>query len=206
MGAEDQTVVRETAEAVAGRKAGLEIAKLQAEIVNLRRSSTWKGVVERNVSFFAAFISVAGLAVGLWQFNRQQVANREQAKAQAAKEELGRNEELRKAYWQEQKTVYSQGSRYAGIIASAGSLNQVVNETREFWGLYWGTMSLLEHSEVEKAMMAFGDAVVEWQKRNQKPAGIENLSYQLAHCMKQSLAKTWRPVSGGPEKDKACPY
>ena len=115
-------------------------------------------------------------------------------------------EELKKAYWQEQKNTYAQGSLYAGLIAGASSLNQVANEARQFFGLYWGPMSLLEHSEVESSMIAFGTALKKWQATGKKPKGIEDLSYQLAHCMKQSLAKTWRPVTGTSVRDEHCPF
>jgi hypothetical protein len=187
-------------------RARLEIERLRAEVTSLQRSNSWRGAMERNVAFLAAFLTAAGIGIGLIQFNKQQQANREQSMIQAERDDVTRMEELKKAYWQEQKNTYAQGSLYAGLIASASSLKEVANETRQFFGLYWGPMSLLEHSEVERSMIDFGRALTAWQQSGKKPENIENLSYQLAHCMKQSLGKTWRPVTGESIRDKKCPY
>ena len=187
-------------------KLSLEVDKLKAEIISLSHAKTWLGIVERNVAFLAILVSAAGIAVGLHQFNEGQKAARQDAQDRAFNELATRNEELKKTYWQEQKSIYIEGSRYAGLIANAKTLHEVDQEVKRFFSLYWGPMSLLEHVEVEKAMVAFGQEVTAWQETKHKPAEITKRSYQLAHCMKQSLAKTWRPVSGASPIDENCPY
>ena len=194
---------RQSAEA---EKLRLEIDKLKVEIIGLSHAKTWLGIVERNVAFLAILVSAAGIAVGLHQFNEGQKAARQDAQDRASHELATRNEELKKTYWQEQTSIYIEGSRYAGLIANAKTLHEVDQEVKRFFSLYWGPMSLLEHVEVEKAMVAFGKEVTAWQETKQKPAEIKNRSYQLAHCMSQSLAKTWRPVSGSSPTDVNCPY
>jgi hypothetical protein len=67
-------------------------------------------------------------------------------------------------------------------------------------------MSLIESHEVELAMIAFGKSLGSWESSGIKPKEIEDISYALAHCMKQSLSKTWRPASGKEVRDTACPY
>jgi hypothetical protein len=190
----------------AEEKVRLEIQKLRAEIEGLKRDNSWWGRVDRNAALLAAVIAAASVGVGLYQFNSGQAANREQLRIQSDREETARGEELKKTYWEEQKKIYEQASNYAALICKADSTSRVASETKQFWALYWGNMSLLEHHEVERAMIDFGDALEKWQRTNKKPEGLENLSYTLAHCMRQSLSKTWRPVSGGSVRDDACPY
>jgi hypothetical protein len=186
-------------------KSVLEIEKLKAEVVSLRRANSWLGAMERSGAFLAILVSAAGIAMGLHQFNSGQDAARRDAQDRAAQELAARNEELKKTYWQEQKDIYIESARYAGLIAHAERLDAVGDEVKNFFALYWGPMSLLEHTEVERSMIAFGQEVARWRATNQKPAAIQNRSYELAHCMKQSLAKTWRPVSGDSPIDQSCP-
>jgi hypothetical protein len=188
---------------LAEEKTRLELEKLKAEVENLHRGASPWTTIGRNPPLIIAIITTG---IGIFQFTRQQQANRNQLAAQAAREDAGRAEELKKTYWVEQKRVYDLGSNSAGLIAKATSLKEVAQETRQFWGLYWGGMSLIESPEVERAMMDFGGALSAWDHTGKKPSSVESLSYQLAHCMKQSLSKTWRPVSGGDVRDKACPY
>ncbi len=62
-----------------------------------------------------------------------------------------------------------------------------------------------DRRKVESAMVEFGEALKQWETTAKKPQAIENLSYRLAHCMRQSLSETWSPVFGY-VKDAACPW
>ncbi len=190
---------------VAHEKARLEVEKLRAEIDSLKRSNSWWDRLDRNAALLTVLITVISLCVGVYQFTRSQEANRKQLTQQAAQEEAARKEQLKRAYWEEQKKIYEEASNYAAVIANANSLKDVVRERGGFWVLYWGKMSLLEHTEVESAMVEFGEALKQWETTAKKPQAIENLSYRLAHCMRQSLSETWSPVFGY-VKDAACPW
>lgn len=177
----------------------LEVEKLQAEIGNLRGANSGWARAAHHTAVFTALLTAVSIGIGLLQFNREQQAS-------ARREEAGRSEELRKTYWQEQKKVYDLAANAVATIAIAASVKDVAPEIRQFWALYWGGMSLIEGHEVERAMMDFGTTLAKWQQSGTKPSGVEDLSYRVAHCMKQSLAKTWRPVTGVNVLDPACPY
>lgn len=180
-------------------KAQLEIEKLRAELDQLRQTRRPWTVIANNTAIFTAILTAVSVGIGLFQFNQQQ-------RDTARREEAARAEELRKTYWEEQKRAYDQAANAAATIANAGSLQEAQAEVRQFWALYWGGMSLVESREVERAMIDFGRLLTEWQETGTKPGDIRNLSYRVAHCMKQSLAKTWRPVTGASVLDQACPY
>jgi hypothetical protein len=180
-------------------KSQLEIEKLRVELQTLRSANRPWSLIARNVTVFTAILTAVSVGIGLFQFNRQQQAT-------ARREEAGRAEELRKTYWQEQKRAYDQAANAAASIASASALKEVPAEVRQFWALYWGGMSLIESPEVERAMIDFGNLLSAWERSGTKPDEVKNISYRVAHCMKQSLAKTWRPVTGGTVLDAACPY
>jgi hypothetical protein len=184
---------------IAERKAQLEIEKLTAELESVRLANRPWSQAARYTAVFTALLTALSVGIGLFQFNQQQQAT-------ARREEAGRSEELRKTYWLEQKKVYDQAVNAVATIAGAASLKEAAPEVRQFWALYWGGMSLIEGHEVELAMIDFGKTLSLWQQSGNKPDGVENLSYRVAHCMKQSLGKTWRPVTGAAVLDPACPY
>lgn len=116
-------------------------------------------------------------------------------------------QEFRKRYWEAQFTLYTQAAEAAASIANAGKLEEVDAERKKFWRLYWGPLSAIEHPEVEDAMKRYGQvlgACEEDRKRScftpfpgTAHTELREASYNLAHCIRASLAMTWRPVDIG---------
>ncbi|MGH7391506.1 MAG: hypothetical protein ACREM3_18905 [Candidatus Rokuibacteriota bacterium] len=116
-------------------------------------------------------------------------------------------EEFRKRYWDVQFTLYSEATEAAAAIANARQLSDVEKERRRFWQLYWGVLSAIEHPEVEAAMKRFGTVLAECEggRKDSCPSPLpgaarsplRSASYNLAHCVRASLARTWRPVDIG---------
>jgi hypothetical protein len=129
-------------------------------------------------------------------------------------------QEFRKRYWEAQFTLYTDAAASAAAIANARNLEAVEMERRRFWQLYWGPLSAIEHPEVEAAMKRYGTelAACEAGKRESCPSPLpgtaltplRSASYNLAHCIRASLATTWRPVDIGganrcQDRDKSPP-
>ena len=118
-------------------------------------------------------------------------------------------QEFRKRYWEAQFTLYTDAAASAAAIANARDLAAVDAERKRFWQLYWGPLSAIEHPEVEAAMKRFGTvlAACEDGQKGSCPSPspgtafspLRSASYNLAHCIRASLATTWRPVDIGGE-------
>lgn len=187
-------------------KNDLEKRKLELEAKGLESKHKWEDRVARYIPVMTALVAVAGVLIGAQQFKKQQEFDRHALAAQSLRDYETRQQELKKEYWEEQIEIYKEAGNAAAAIATAKTLEEVEEERKKFWRLYWGIMSLIEHSEVEKAMKAFGDQLLVWENSKTKPASLETLSYRIAHCSRKSLQKTWSPVDIGDYGNTRCPY
>lgn len=114
-----------------------------------------------------------------------------------------KREEFRQRFWDQQHVLYSRASDTAATIALASDLHSVEAERIKFWRLYWGPLSMVEHQSVESAMKNFGtilgeiesgDRPITKSQRGDEPNDIRLAAYDLAHAMRDSLAKTWQPI------------
>jgi|RhiMethySRZTD1v2_1073278.scaffolds.fasta_scaffold22418_5 hypothetical protein len=128
---------------------------------------------------------------------------------------ITRQTEFRKRFWEEQVALYREATDAAAEIAMAADLKSAELARQRFWKLYWGKLSMIEHKEVERAMIAFGGALSECEKGNkttcfgpiegEPPTELRSRAYQLAHCARYSLAMTWNPAAID-DSHKVCPY
>jgi hypothetical protein len=208
---------QENQPSVADSKAALEIEKLKAEIENLRKSNSLGARLAQYNPVVTVLIAVVGVIFSIHQFNtqqkqnteqhlRQQEANSQQMKLQSDRDFTAREQESKKRYWEEQNQIYKEACDAAATIAAASSLEEVKAERKKFRRLYWGIMSLVENSSVERAMVAFDRSLSEWENNHSKPWDLVNHAYTIAHCCRKSLQATWSPVEIGDLKDKQCPY
>lgn len=117
-----------------------------------------------------------------------------------------KREEFRKRFWEEQYALYSKAVNAAATIAAAHDLDSVQPAREEFWCLYWGSLSMIEDRNVEVAMVNFGKKLCEFEKRGRLldnpacgavPTDLRVAAYDLAHSMRESLARTWQPIDLG---------
>jgi hypothetical protein len=113
-----------------------------------------------------------------------------------------RANEFKKAFWTEQLTLYKKATSLAATLAVSKNLNDVEEDREDFWKLYWGQLSIIEHPEVKDAMVEYGNQLYEVEKGNQSTSTLRQLSYNLARACRKSLAKTWEPVNIGDLDDK----
>jgi len=131
-------------------------------------------------------IAVVPILVGLFQYNAT------------------RREEFRKRFWEEQIALYRDASQAASEIAMSDSLASSASARLRFWCLYWGKLSMVEHKEVERAMMAFGKQLGACEKSKSDACfgpvdgsvstELRRRAYALAHCAGYSLTRTWNPA------------
>ena len=69
---------------------------------------------------------------------------------------LTKRSEFRKRFWEEQLALYRRVCSVAGALASAEHIANVETERNEFWKLFWGELSIVEHGNVKQAMEKFG--------------------------------------------------
>ena len=130
---------------------------------------------------------------------------------------ITRQTEFRKRFWEEQVAVYREAEDAAAEIAMSPDLKSAADARQRFWKLYWGKLSMIEHREVEQAMIAFGVTLAACEKgesndcfdttvkEGSTSTALRRLTYVLAHCARYSLAMTWNPANIDDTRDK-CPY
>ena len=118
-------------------------------------------------------------------------------------------EERRIRFWEEQLSLYKEASDAAATLATASTLEDAREAREKFWKLYWGKLSIVENSSVERAMVAFGNVLEEIEALQEKGEGyklsaLEQPSLDLAHCARASLLSTWKVVEIG--EIRICPF
>ncbi len=180
-----------------------QVEKLRVEIVTLRESSEWNQRVGRYLPLATAFVAVAGMSLGVWQFN---VGRRDAVMREVAR-----------PFWENQLEIYVQAATAAAEVAVETDPTKSKEAQVKFWTLYWGPMGCVEDVtlasaskekgfEVEAAMVDFGKAL---QPQNQTPSTPEDkrgstpinfrsidselsgklqpLALQIAHAIRQQL-------------------
>ena len=117
-----------------------------------------------------------------------------------------RRQEFRKRFWESQLSLYQEALKAAASIAMSTTLDRIDEARNEFWELYWGRLSMIEHRSVERAMINFGGVLAKYEgspelfekeamKPRNCPTELRSAAYKLAHVMRDSLGKTWQPVN-----------
>jgi hypothetical protein len=126
-----------------------------------------------------------------------------------------RQTEFRKRFWEEQLVLYKEALEAASAIAMSPDLDAAKEARGKFWHLYWGKLSMIEHKEVEQAMIAFGAALGACEAGTPDSCigeadgslatGLRPQAIALAHCIRFSLLETWNPAELDNSSDR-CPY
>lgn len=100
----------------------------------------------------APALTVAGLLIGVWQFNAGE-EHRRRAEHQASIERDDR--EFRHKLWLQRLETYQEVARLAGNVVAHANDQELPNAISQFTSTYWGAMILVEDTQVERAMIAF---------------------------------------------------
>ena len=115
-----------------------------------------------------------------------------------------RRAEFRRHFWDKQFALYQEAAGSAAEIAMAPHIDSVAAARQRFWVLYWGKLSMVEHPEVERAMVEFGRKLSECESGadstcfavlpGREQTALRVHAYNLSHCTQLSLSKTWQPL------------
>jgi hypothetical protein len=109
----------------------------------------------------APVLTVAGLLVGVWQFNRGET-DRTQLEYQLL--EKKDKIDFQRKLWLERLSTYKSIAEQAGKIATTDKNDKRFKEyVQSFDASYWGLMIFVEDASVEQAMIDFHVEVVDYQ-------------------------------------------
>ena len=138
-----------------------------------------KSEMLKSVGSFVTIISViVGVVISVMNLKTAKEKEAESRKIEAAKPFL----ELR-------QKLYLEALNSASILASKSlhSEEEIMKAKKRFSELYWGELSLVEDSDIEKKMIAVAKA----EGLSQTTDMTQGLSYDLAHSMRESLKRSW---------------
>lgn len=150
-------------------------------------SETQQNRLESALKLVSPFLAVGAFVWGIYTYrenSRQQLA-RETTDAQRTAET--RRIEATRPFLDKQLLLYTEATKVASIIATSADTKEVDKATRRFKELYWGEMGLVEHGDVESAMVAFKNALD--ATANQGVLGP--LALALARACRNELAGSW---------------
>jgi hypothetical protein len=119
--------------------------------------------------------AAATALVGIWQFRNQ------------------REQSNRQPFLQKQLELCFEASDTAARLATETDRTEWEKARLRFWRLYWGTLSIVEDTNVEKAMMALGELVPDRPvPQPELPMkSLEEPSLSLAHAARILILKSW---------------
>ncbi len=95
--------------------------------------------------------------------------------------------EATKPFLDRQLILYTEATKSTATIATSSLDEEITLAKKRFWSLYWGELALVEDKNVETAMVMFGQAL----KSKGSQQELQNLSLNLAHACRNSLADSW---------------
>jgi hypothetical protein len=105
-----------------------------------------------------------------------------------------------------QADLYFETTAVVSRIANSHLETTLPKDVERFWQLYWGELSMVEDLNVEHAMVLFGRSLtaLQHQGTNEDCAqSRKEISLILAHCIRDSLGKSWG-VKLGELSDNRC--
>src|ERR1700733_6436607 len=135
-----------------------------------RRWDVWLGIL-------TPILTIAGLLVGVWQFNRG-----EENKTHLEYDLIAKKDdvEFQRKLWLDRVATYRSVAEIVGKIAAHPTNDAKFQGLREsFDGAYWGLMILVEDKDVEKAMIQFHDEIDDFQKGRSDANRVKGRADQL---------------------------
>jgi hypothetical protein len=135
----------------------------------------------------APMLTVAGLLVGVWQFNRGE-ENKARLESNLLRDRD--NLEYRRKLLDQRLSVYHNVVDLAGRIAAHEARDKKLGElTESFMTQYWGLMILVEAKDVEKAMINFHDEILDYQQQHSDSDRLRIRADQLVKACRNSLER-----------------
>jgi len=142
---------------------------------------------ETMLKLFGPLLAVAAFFWGIYTYRenaRQQLAKED---AEARRTADTRRIEATRPYLDKQLTLYTEATKVTVTIATSSDSKEIEKATRRFWELYWGELGLVEHDDVETAMVNFGKALDAKEGQGE----LARLALYLAKACRAELAVSW---------------
>jgi len=138
----------------------------------------------------APVLTIVGILVGVWQFNRGE-ENRTDLEYQllARKDKI----EFQRKLWLDRLSTYKSIAEQAGKIATTDKKDKrFIELVQNFDANYWGMMILVEDSDVEKAMIDFHVELLDYQKGQSDENKVKLRADELVKACRKSVAPALR--------------
>jgi hypothetical protein len=138
-----------------------------------------------SLGMLAPLLAVAGLLVGVWQFNRGE-ENRTQLEYQLL--ERKDKVDFQRKLWLERLSTYKAIAEQAGKIATTDKNDKRFKEyVQSFDASYWGLMIFVEDAAVEQAMIDFHLEVVDYEAGRSDGSRLKLRANELVKACRKSV-------------------
>jgi hypothetical protein len=130
-------------------------------------------------------VTVAGLLLGVWQFNRG-----EENKTKLEYNLLSKKDDLefQRKLWIDQVATYRSVADIAGKIAAHEKKDARFDDLVEsFSGAYWGSMILVEDEAVANAMIMFHDEILDFRAGRSDATRVKQRADILIQTCRHSM-------------------
>jgi hypothetical protein len=134
----------------------------------------------------APLITIAGLLVGVWQFNQgEENRTNLEYRLLAQKDKI----EFQRKLWLERLSTYKSIAEQAGKIATTAKQDRRFKDlVQSFNASYWGMMIFVEDPGVEQAMVDFHVELVDYQKGISDGDKLKLRADELVKACRKSVA------------------
>lgn len=143
------------------------------------------------LGIIAPILTVIGLLVGVWQFNRG-----EENKTRLEYQLLEKKDtiDFQRKLWLERLSTYKSIAEQAGKIATTDKENKHFKEyVQTFDASYWGLMIFVEDSSVENAMKKFHVEITDYQLGRSNGDHVKLRADELVKACRKSVAPGTAP-------------
>ncbi len=163
--------------------------------------------VDLTIKVIAPIITVAGILIGIWQFNKGQESLQtkelEQRQFELKKMQIGNQFEAIAKFKELQSIKYTEATETISNIIYTDNYqsDDFKKNLKRFWQLYWVELSAVEDGDVESAMVKLGKHIelLETKKfenvTETEREKLFSLGYSVAQSIKNS-SKTWELPEG----------
>jgi len=143
------------------------------------------------LGLIAPILTVIGLLVGVWQFNRGE-ENRTRLEYQLLEKKY--KIDFQRKLWLERLSTYKSIAEQAGKIATTDKRDKKFKEfVQAFDASYWGMMIFVEDPAVEQAMIDFHVEIVDYQKGESDGNKLKLRANELVKACRKSVAPGTAP-------------
>lgn len=159
------------------------------------------------IKILTPILTIAGIIVGVWQFNKgQSILQKkelQQRQFELKKMLVGNQFEAIAKFKELQSVKYKEAAETISNIIYSDNYqsDEFKKYLKRFWQLYWVELSAVEDGKVESAMVKLGHFVEDLEKRHfenvtgEEKSELYSLGYSVAQAIKES-SKTWQLPEG----------